>query len=68
MDTSFRQDYVLVKLPAILVPALLVGEVFLLMVSIIQKFIYFFCDFHGHHLPVVMDGYFHLYFLRSDFL
>ena len=68
MDTSFCQDYVLIELPTIPVPTLLVGEVFLLMVSIIQECKYLFCDLHGHHLPVIVDGYFHLYFLRSDFL
>ena len=39
MDTSFCQDYVLIKLPTIPVPALLMGKVFFLMFSVIQTVI-----------------------------
>ena len=36
--------------------------------DLVKKFIDFQRDLHGHSLSVVMDGDFHLPFLRSDFL
>ena len=49
-------------------PPLLMGQVLGFVVGPVKKFIYLQRDLHGHSLSVVMDGDFHLPFLRSDFL
>ncbi len=60
-------NYVFVKLPAIPMPPLLMGQVFGFVVGPVKKFIDFQRDLHGHSLSVVIDGDFHRPFLRSDF-
>ena len=60
-------NYVFVKLPAIPMPPLLMGQVLGFVVGPVKKFIDFQRDLHGHSLSVVIDGDFHRPFLRSDF-
>lgn len=64
---ALGKSYVLVKLPSVPMPPLLMCKVFRLVVGAVKLFVNFNRNFHRQGLSVIIDGDFHLPFLRSEF-